>query len=103
VHVATSPIGPWRKPSKKALVGYPFCDCPAVLVMQNGSIVVWCQPLYPSGEFTADTHSPLYINAGWGTPFVNRTTSLRVPAELYHRAVQNGSVIKVSFIFRYIV
>ena len=47
VHVATSPSGPWRKPSKKALVGYPFCDCPAVLVMQNGRYVVFI-PLFCS-------------------------------------------------------
>jgi hypothetical protein len=96
VHVATSPYGPWKHPAKEALVGFPFCDCPAVHVLKNGSIAVWCQALYPTGVFTPDTHVPMYINAGWGTPFVAHTTSLRVPADLYQRAVQNGSVIKLD-------
>jgi hypothetical protein len=48
VHVATSPSGPWGPPPPGAVEGYPFCDCPAVYVLRNGSVAVWCQGI----EFT---------------------------------------------------
>jgi hypothetical protein len=80
VHQSQSPGGPWVKPSEAALEGLPFCDCPAVHALSNGSIIMWCQPLvnYFPGDGDA-VIPPIFINEGWGTPFAEKPATLTIP------------------------
>lgn len=62
----------------EALRGFPACDCPAVHVLRNGSIVYWCQPIvngYPGNP----TVAPMYISESWGSGWVRKETTLEVP------------------------
>ena len=96
VHVSSSPIGPWQAPPKESLVGYPFCDCPALHSLRNGSIMVWCQPLtwnfVPGQEST--TINPIFINQGWGTSFVPYQPRINVPPSFLTRAKLMKNALK---------
>ena len=64
-----------------------MCDCPAVHALQNGSVVVWCQPLvnFPPTSSVPKVE-PIYINQGWGTPFQEKVATITIPGWLKHAA-----------------
>jgi hypothetical protein len=91
VHQSESPHGPWVKPHPKAIEGLPMCDCPAVHALNNGSVIMWCQPLvnFPPGSDIEV--SPIYINEGWGTPFVEKPATIEFPDWLLQAAVSSST------------
>ncbi len=96
IHWASSPFGPWKAPTQKAVKGFPYCDCPALHILRNGSVVVWCQPMtwnyVPNQEGV--TVMPIYINQGWGTPFVAKQPTINVPHAMLERAKKGKNAIK---------
>ena len=93
---SSSPSGPWKAPPAQALEGFPFCDCPALHVLKNGSIVVWCQPItfnYVPGQ-EGTTINDIFINQGWGTPFKAFSPHINVPKEFLARAKKAQNAVK---------
>ena len=65
VHQSSGPDGPWQAPPAAATTNMPQCDCPAVHVLGNGSVAMWCQPLfnYPPNDSADQPRSqPIFIN-----------------------------------------
>ena len=99
VHISHGgPDGPWVAPPAAALRGYPYCDCPAVHALTNGSVAVWCQPWqwnFVPGQI-GNTSQPLWINQGWGTPFVAKDVTIDVPRHLIENARDTNNSLKLD-------
>ena len=96
VHVSNDPAGPWQPPVPGAVLGYPYCDCPAVHALRNGSVVVWCQAIefnYTSVNTTISIPQ-LFINQGWGTPFEARNVSVNIPIKFSEIASRYKQVLR---------